>query len=514
MQPKATDARCSTAAAAGRGVALEAVPQTEPLQAPGLAPAVRTGGALVAGAAGARLAAALARWSVEPMKVFIETDSFDRGSNLSTQLNEDCLGEHSSQGSASPRDDGAPWRSSAEEPGTPPPGLAPPGLTAEAPGCGLPSKGAEFHSTGECKPCAWFWKAQGCRNGLECKHCHLCPKGEIQRRKREKVAELKAEALLQAGSSDSVLAAPAGESTGPTTEQFPKLRSPVSVTLVPEPALCLTGPCAAEVGDELSTAVPTTVPSLDSLMPLPETPAEPRLPSRGSFLHGTGECRPCAWFWKPQGCSNGLECNHCHACPPGEIKARRQAKLAAFRNAAQGDAVADIENSELTQTEAQQEQQEEQPKQQLQQQPQLQPQPQQQQQEAVPHGNVAVAPGFLGVDILRAKLGMAAPPPAGQVACPAGLPPGLEPDCRAAAATELLASRGAAAHFTGQCQPCAWFWKPQGCSNGQECSRCHLCPEGEVKRRRKAKIVAMKMAQRPGLELLEETALLPRALLE
>jgi hypothetical protein len=24
------------------------------------------------------------------------------------------------------------------------------------------------------------------------------------------------------------------------------------------------------------------------------------LPSVGSILHGTGTCKPCAWFWKPQ----------------------------------------------------------------------------------------------------------------------------------------------------------------------------------------------------------------------
>merc|ERR1711865_331215 len=51
------------------------------------------------------------------------------------------------------------------------------------------------------------------------------------------------------------------------------------------------------------------------------------LPSRGAALHGTGTCKPCAWFWKPQGCSNGQECCHCHACPEGEMKARKNAKM-------------------------------------------------------------------------------------------------------------------------------------------------------------------------------------------
>eukprot|EP00971_Amphidinium_carterae_P128467 2544780-Amphidinium_carterae.1 len=38
------------------------------------------------------------------------------------------------------------------------------------------SIGSEKHGTGSCKPCAWYYKsAQGCQNGEECMHCHLCP---------------------------------------------------------------------------------------------------------------------------------------------------------------------------------------------------------------------------------------------------------------------------------------------------------------------------------------------------
>lgn len=57
-------------------------------------------------------------------------------------------------------------------------------------------------------------------------------------------------------------------------------------------------------------------------------PLEIREPewSDGSRAHGAGECRPCAWFWRPQGCLNGEECRHCHMCPQSAIKARRKAK--------------------------------------------------------------------------------------------------------------------------------------------------------------------------------------------
>lgn len=63
------------------------------------------------------------------------------------------------------------------------------------------------------------------------------------------------------------------------------------------------------------------------------TPLETRKPetSLGSPQHATGDCRPCAWFWRPQGCANGSDCRHCHLCPAGAIKARRKMKVEAIR---------------------------------------------------------------------------------------------------------------------------------------------------------------------------------------
>jgi len=56
-----------------------------------------------------------------------------------------------------------------------------------------------------------------------------------------------------------------------------------------------------------------------------------QLPSVGSSLHGTGQCRPCAWFHKPQGCARGWECRHCHACGPDELRNRKKDKVAVLR---------------------------------------------------------------------------------------------------------------------------------------------------------------------------------------
>jgi len=38
----------------------------------------------------------------------------------------------------------------------------------------------------DCKPCAWFHHARGCQRGENCEFCHLCPPGEIKRRKKDK----------------------------------------------------------------------------------------------------------------------------------------------------------------------------------------------------------------------------------------------------------------------------------------------------------------------------------------
>eukprot|EP00438_Fugacium_kawagutii_P017530 Skav224555 [mRNA] locus=scaffold2085:88776:89393:+ [translate_table: standard] len=54
------------------------------------------------------------------------------------------------------------------------------------------SVGAALHSQGDCKPCAWFWRPQGCTRGEACQHCHLCPPGALQRNKRRNRQLLKA----------------------------------------------------------------------------------------------------------------------------------------------------------------------------------------------------------------------------------------------------------------------------------------------------------------------------------
>merc|ERR1719343_1779800 len=70
-------------------------------------------------------------------------------------------------------------------------------------------------------------------------------------------------------------------------------------------------------------------------MPVFQNPLVPECPVQfsadepsnlGSILHGTGKCRPCAWFWKPVGCQNDRTCGYCHLCPESELKNRKKSK--------------------------------------------------------------------------------------------------------------------------------------------------------------------------------------------
>lgn len=42
------------------------------------------------------------------------------------------------------------------------------------------------------------------------------------------------------------------------------------------------------------------------------------------------------------------------------------------------------------------------------------------------------------------------------------------------------------------CQPCAWFYKESGCLNAASCRYCHMCPQGELKNRKKEKVARLR----------------------
>jgi len=225
----------------------------------------------------------------------------------------------------------------------------------------LPSVGSALHGTGLCKPCAWLWKGSGCQNGVECLHCHACPEGELQARKKAKVRALRLlepRAAAQRTPLDleprkvtvtstaflEALAhlAPPGLPLTRTTflEALPH-PAPPGLPLTPPPGLPAPPSWAAAPGEVFplcpaQAGLPPPLLSSPASPPVQaaaptEAPEPEALPSVGSALHSAGLCKPCAWFWKPQGCENGQECGHCHSCPEGALRARRQVRQAAMR---------------------------------------------------------------------------------------------------------------------------------------------------------------------------------------
>jgi len=103
---------------------------------------------------------------------------------------------------------------------------------------------------------------------------------------------------------------------------------------------------AAAIGDPALQSDTCSTCSLDYMHPYQSgmtdsEPTSPMLPipfeehtrfSTGSNRHDSGDCKPCAWYWKPGGCRNEAQCGYCHLCPVDEIKKRKRAKIIKMRH--------------------------------------------------------------------------------------------------------------------------------------------------------------------------------------
>jgi len=87
----------------------------------------------------------------------------------------------------------------------------------------------------------------------------------------------------------------------------------------------------------LPVTYPGAGPALEAAAPVPQVPrgalGSAEMPTLGSAGHGMSECKPCAFYWKPQGCGNGVNCVFCHLCDSGEKKRRAKEKRVAMRMA-------------------------------------------------------------------------------------------------------------------------------------------------------------------------------------
>lgn len=61
--------------------------------------------------------------------------------------------------------------------------------SCEFPEC--PSVGSVHHRCGLCVPCDFVYRKESCRMGAACKFCHLCGRGELKQRKKQRVRAVK-----------------------------------------------------------------------------------------------------------------------------------------------------------------------------------------------------------------------------------------------------------------------------------------------------------------------------------
>lgn len=92
----------------------------------------------------------------------------------------------------------------------------------------------EKHIRRECKPCAYYFrKADSCRLGGHCGFCHLCPKGAMKARKKEKILALREQERLvqQCASmmSSDVSTTPSSGSGSTTPSSWMDSGSPMSI---------------------------------------------------------------------------------------------------------------------------------------------------------------------------------------------------------------------------------------------------------------------------------------------
>merc|ERR1712014_134442 len=90
---------------------------------------------------------------------------------------------------------------------------------------------------------------------------------------------------------------------------------------------------SSPIGARATTLCPPAPAVLELASMLKTTPKlEGReVPTVGSAKHHLGECKPCAFFWKSAGCTNGASCVYCHLCDANEKKRRQKEKKALMK---------------------------------------------------------------------------------------------------------------------------------------------------------------------------------------
>jgi hypothetical protein len=119
---------------------------------------------------------------------------------------------------------------------------------------------------------------------------------------------------------------PAPPAVAGATVSAPLLEGLLAGPIRPQPLLdaAVAGGASPQPMHE-PVAAPAPVLSLVAALPVAEETPQMIVPSLGSQTHALGQCRPCAFF-HTHGCENGINCEFCHLCGPGEKKKRMKEK--------------------------------------------------------------------------------------------------------------------------------------------------------------------------------------------
>lgn len=178
--------------------------------------------------------------------------------------------------------------------------------------------------------------------------------------------------------------------------------------------------------------------------------------------HLRQECKPCAYYHKAGSCKWGSACDYCHFCPDGEVKLRKKEKIQAMR--LQKKMVAELSSDmDLAQPAAQE--------------------------------SLQLSPVPILADATEQTLQTSSDM---MLADSQDLFIDIPSEMRTMYPS--LWPTHEAKHIRRECNPCAYYHKPDSCRWGEACDFCHLCPEGEIKLRKKDKIQAMRLQKKMAAE--------------
>jgi len=312
---------------------------------------------------------------------------------------------------------------------SPPPGLS------EKSDLNWGSGGSTLHDSGACSPCAWFWKPTSCSKGADCARCHICPDGELKRRKKNRVATSGSSGPAESSLGQTKLASVPQEpayvvcATSDHEDDFPQSTKvtvgdvPVKNTFInfdlrpPDYDADASSPPTVSAPGALLTRLFKTRPRPLGSSPYAGNPMEAGPSAFPPFIPPFIPAAPTPW--RPPGILTDTVPFAPHSRPPGVLGPR-------------------------------------------------------------------VEPGW--TDKFMAGF-MAAPPL--QAAAAAGDHYNSPQDAEGEVGN--MNNEMYQLHLTRDCTPCNYFYyKVDGCRQGSDCQFCHLCPKGEIKKRKKERVKMLK----------------------